>query len=764
MATKWKNFTRNSWVKAVTWLVSLAMVGLMTWQAMAFVIYIHSNHISIMDERMLSCDRVPDSYFAQELYFPAKDLLNRASYGNNEEAIKAGKTVDKNTLYESIYNEFCQYFYDEYYDDDAAVESSSDQANSSIYPAKEGSTNYLTDDMIDQIITALWDEGETLTDAIESARFRNWLRNNRGVYQHFLQKCIQDELNAFREITQNGDIYNQFDYYVYCKDTDTTLTNLSEADAKKLRDGNNRYHLVCAITKNDISFLSGTADPADLSHLSDDYAYDVKDAYSYDDVAYIAYKPSVLKDIQTEWAGNRKLLIQLIVVECAAAVVFLICLIILCFGAGRRPNDEKKYLVWYDRIWAEILYILYFCILGGWCCVFPFLDSSWSYLSDPMKYGLTISTTIAFAVSSLLLFLSQVRRIKAKQWLNGFLICQLFQKYVVRFVRWLAQQFQKSPLRRKILILAILLPLACMFWFTVPFIIAGLLYFGMREADSFEAVTNGAHDIRTGKTDTHIDLKHGGKELHALADDLNSISEGLGGAIDTAVKSERLKSELISNVSHDIKTPLTSIITYIDLLKKCNITDPTAQEYLAVLDQKAQRLRTLTTDLFDASKATSGAMKLHLAQTDFDALLRQALGERSEHIEKAGLDIRIQSQAPTLVNADGQLLWRILDNLISNCTRYALPGSRVYITIEPTGNTVTLTMKNISAAELNISADELMQRFTRGDRSRHTEGSGLGLSIAQSLAELMGGSCHVEIDGDLFKSVVSIPKWKDTQI
>ena len=195
------------------------------------------------------------------------------------------------------------------------------------------------------------------------------------------------------------------------------------------------------------------------------------------------------------------------------------------------------------------------------------------------------------------------------------------------------------------------------------------------------------------------------------------------------------------------------------MLKKCDIADETAQEYIRILEQKAQRLRTLTLDLFDASKATSGAMTVELAKTDLDALLRQALGERSEHIQRAGLDVRITSHPPVYVNADGRLLWRVLDNLISNCVRYAVPHSRVYADITQTDTMCVLTMKNISASELNISADELMQRFTRGDRSRHTEGSGLGLSIAQSLAELMYGTCRVEIDGDLFKAIVEIPRW-----
>ncbi|MGM9615987.1 sensor histidine kinase [Butyricicoccus sp.] len=767
MATKWKNFTRNSWVKAVVWLLSLLMAGVMAWQTMAFLLYLEENDPSVADMRMLSSETLPDTYLAEQLFYPAQDLLYRASYGSDETAIREGKFVHTDQLYYNIYDAYSSSVT---YDDEE--EYSASLANQPLYPAEESSTNYLTDEKIDAIISTLRrpDADPFYIEASDAANFRQWLTQNRGVYQFYWQQQVDAKLEEYRSTRDNTELYKQFDYVVYCKDSDTTLTNVSEAKAKQLKNKDSRYQMICAITDEGVQFADGSADPRVLSDINQKYQNYLEDdddgennTFHAGDTAYLALKPSALQEMQNEWSETRSQLIQLLGVDCSAGLIFLLCLILLCFGAGRRPDDSKAYLVGFDRIWAEVLYGVYFILLGLWCSMFVLLSDYWAYLSDPMKYGIAISGTVAFAAVSLVLLTSQVRRIKAKQWLDGFLLCRLFKKYVVRSVRWLAQQFGKTPLRQKIILLAILLPLLCMFWFTIPFIIAGLLYFGMREADSFEAVTQGAHEIRTGKSDIHIDLKHGSKELLALADDLNCISEGLGDAVDTAVKSERLKSELISNVSHDIKTPLTSIITYIDLLKKCNITDPAAQEYLSVLDQKAQRLRTLTTDLFDASKATSGAMKLHCVQTDMDALLRQSLGERSESIEKAGLDIRILSQAPTYVYADGQLLWRILDNLIANCTRYALPNSRVYITIEPDSSMVTLTMKNISAVELNISADELMQRFTRGDRSRHTEGSGLGLSIAQSLAELMGGSCHVEIDGDLFKAIVSIPKWEDSK-
>ena len=465
------------------------------------------------------------------------------------------------------------------------------------------------------------------------------------------------------------------------------------------------------------------------------------------------------------WSEIHRLLANLITIYAISAVVIALCLLVLCFGAGRRPDDDTYYLLGFDRIWTEAQIFFGICA----CIAFAGVISLFlNFFGDNITVSLSFTAictgvcaaSVAFAAVCLVIFLSQVRRLKARQWLNGWIIWRLFRKFGIASLCWLNKQFRKSPLRRRFIILSILLPLLCAAWIPIPVVIIVLLIVSMRLADSIEAVNRGAHDIRAGKTDTQITVReHVPKELAALAADLNGISEGLQEAVDTAVKSERLKSELISNVSHDIKTPLTSIVTYVDLLKKCDIADETAQEYIRILEQKAQRLRTLTLDLFDASKATSGAMTVELAKTDLDALLRQALGERSEHIQRAGLDVRITSHPPVYVNADGRLLWRVLDNLISNCVRYAVPHSRVYADIAQSASLCTLTIKNISATELNISADELMQRFTRGDRSRHTEGSGLGLSIAQSLAELMHGTCRVEIDGDLFKAIVEIPRW-----
>ena len=220
------------------------------------------------------------------------------------------------------------------------------------------------------------------------------------------------------------------------------------------------------------------------------------------------------------------------------------------------------------------------------------------------------------------------------------------------------------------------------------------------------------------------------------------------------MKSERLKTELITNVSHDIKTPLTSIINYVDLLKKEELQDERIREYVEILDMKSQRLKKLTEDLVEASKVSSGNVKLTIEEINLKELINQSIGEFKDRFEEKGLQIESNMPEGIKVKADNRYLYRVIENLFSNITKYALENSRVYIDITKEKNKISISMKNISKEKLNISSDELMQRFVRGDKARYTEGSGLGLSIAKSLTELQGGTFDIYIDGDLFKVVI----------
>ena len=284
--------------------------------------------------------------------------------------------------------------------------------------------------------------------------------------------------------------------------------------------------------------------------------------------------------------------------------------------------------------------------------------------------------------------------------------------------------------------------------------IAGL-YFVIRTVRQLKTLQTAAQKLAAGDLTYTVDTEKMYPVLKEHGDNLNAVSVGMSRAVNERMKSERFKTELITNVSHDLKTPLTSIVSYVDLLKKEPIESESAQEYIDVLDRQSQKLKKLTADLVDASKASSGALPVHSEKLDLGELLRQSAGEYTEKFAAAGIaPVLLVPEGETYVTADGRLLWRVLDNLLGNAVKYAQSGTRLYLELVQDETETVLTLKNISREPLNIPAEELMERFVRGDGSRHTDGSGLGLSIAKSLMELMGGKLALTLDGDLFKAAL----------
>ena len=279
----------------------------------------------------------------------------------------------------------------------------------------------------------------------------------------------------------------------------------------------------------------------------------------------------------------------------------------------------------------------------------------------------------------------------------------------------------------------------------------------IKELIYLDKIIIGSKAATEGKLNCNIEEKGRG-HLRELAHDINNIRDGLRKSIESEIKSENMKTELITNVSHDLKTPLTSIINYIDLLKRENIESETAKDYINILDKKSQRLKVLIDDLFEASKATSGAMELNITKIDIVQLLKQSLGENDERFKNSNLSVKLDiPDTKIFINGDGQRLYRVFENLISNIVKYSLSNTRVYIQMYVDDeNKVVIIMRNISAYELDFCANEITNRFKRGDSSRSTEGSGLGLAIAKSIVELHGGKFNIEVDGDLFKSIIKL--------
>ncbi|MGL5352778.1 MAG: sensor histidine kinase, partial [Clostridium sp.] len=269
-------------------------------------------------------------------------------------------------------------------------------------------------------------------------------------------------------------------------------------------------------------------------------------------------------------------------------------------------------------------------------------------------------------------------------------------------------------------------------------------------------IMNGVNKIKAGELNYKIDIK-GNNEFTVLAENINAIGSGLDNAIEERVKSERMKSELITNVSHDLKTPLTSILNYVDLLKQEEVKPEHLNDYITILDQKSKRLKVLIEDLFEAAKATSGTVELNIEKIQLNQLLTQSIAEMEGKINEANLDMKINfPENKIYINADGKKLFRVFENLISNIVKYSLGGTRVYIDLCSDDENAYVTFKNISAYELDFEDGEITERFKRGDASRSEEGSGLGLSIAKGLIEIQGGEFTIQSDGDLFKATVKL--------
>lgn len=337
----------------------------------------------------------------------------------------------------------------------------------------------------------------------------------------------------------------------------------------------------------------------------------------------------------------------------------------------------------------------------------------WNYLSDVMKRGsiirtLLIMTSLYIVIGLFLFFMSAVLYIWPIGVLAGLILTIVY----------------------------------------IVLLIKNLVY--------LDKIMVGARAGAEGKLNYKIDEKGRG-HLRELAHDINNIKEGLKKSVENEMKSENMKTELITNVSHDLKTPLTSIINYIDLLKRENIEPESARDYVSILDKKSQRLKVLIEDLFEASKAASGAMELNITKIDVGQLLKQALGENDERFIESKLEVKLNiPNEKIFINGDGKRLYRVFENLISNIVKYSLTNTRVYIDMFKENDEVTIVMKNISAYELSFDTNEITNRFKRGDDSRSTEGSGLGLAIAKSIIELHNGSFKIEVDGDLFKSIIKL--------
>ena len=456
----------------------------------------------------------------------------------------------------------------------------------------------------------------------------------------------------------------------------------------------------------------------------------------------------------------------------AGGVLGALALALLVYGAGRRRNqDGTLSLPWLDRkVSADLLGVgmavvaILWLLLGG-------LDvsSEAEYSLSILPAGPLIGTGVAVALLAIGC-VSLARRYRAGV-LGDNLSLRRLRERIPR-PRELWHRLLDFLLRfwaAGLCFLGLcLLEFLCAFdavaysgggiliWFLLKVLQGALVVYVILAMKELRA---GGDQLAAGNLDYKVPTDRLYGEFRRHGENLNNLRQGIQHAVEEQMKSERMKTELITNVSHAIKTPLTSIVSYVDLLKKEPMPTDQAKEYLDVLDRQAARLKKLIEDLVEASKASTGSLTVHFQPTDVNVLLSQSSGEYQERLAARDLSLVLTpaEEAPW-ISADGQLLWRVFENLLSNAQKYAMPGTRVYLSCQATEAEVAVTFRNISATPLNISAEELMDRFVRGDAARSTEGSGLGLSIARDLTQLQHGRFDLTIDGDLFKVVLTFPR------
>lgn len=471
-----------------------------------------------------------------------------------------------------------------------------------------------------------------------------------------------------------------------------------------------------------------------------------------------------------------------LVLLAVCAMIMLTGLIFLAAVSGRRPDSDDVHFLKADRIFTDLGLALWIgiqvALVGLTGELLRFADSQWQLLMKPVAaLFLVLSGSLALYAWTL-----TWKRIKTGTLLRHTFVVWCASKCfgaVSKPVRKALRRLRSGPVDRMPLLIAT--GFLALNAFTIifgglltatmgvfGFIIGGVIYLSgiallalylIRQDQVLARIETSLTAIEAGDLSLPM-VPEGPARLKSISSKVNGIAVGYQTALETALKSERMKTELITNVSHDLKTPLTSILNYIDLLKRAGLSAPEAADYLAVLDQKSQRLKTLTEDLFEAAKASSGNLSVQAEPLRLQEFLHQSAGEVRDRMTQANLELKLTTplpDQPLTVHADGRHLWRIMENLFLNVLKYAMPGSRVYLDLQRSEQNAVITLKNISALPLVDVDDTLTERFVRGDAARTTDGSGLGLAIAKSLAELQTGHFKIETDGDLFKAILTLP-------
>ena len=624
------------------------------------------------------------------------------------------------------------------------------------------------------------------------------LGNIYSDYQNYQMgfEHLEEGNTNFTYIYANNDtkkvVTNKTSYENYAELEKNVQNLISEKDVKymviypKLKDFNSNMNVSKSDKWEKLRSYSSEKKWNSVFAVAVDTTYTIQDQFYQNKVAYDNNIPY--------FKGTTWLLVLSI-------ILFLGATIWLTLEAGRTAEDEELHLNGFDHWKTEIaaVLIVLIWIVGSYIGIhfwngniYTMINDIPTYLKDGGTYfeyyyarGMDVSS--AYMSASLYLpslsiaelaeiyfygvftlgcffmgYVSLIKRIKGRNlWKNSLL------RVIVRFIYKIYDNRKKTT--KTVLLLCgffLVQGIAVLFRNGVTMLLVlladvGVFYVALNGLLLKEKLKKGIEEIALGNMEYQIPLQGLRGENLKLAEMINGIANGFHMAVEEAMKNERLKTDLITNVSHDIKTPLTSIINYVAILKQSDIADPKIQGYLDILEAKAQRLKTLTEDVVEASKVSSGNISLEYMDVDLVEMIQQTEGEMAEKFEARNLKMIVNLPAePAVVHVDGRRMWRVLENIFGNAAKYAMPGTRVYADLKLEEDTVDLSLKNVSEHQLNISADELTERFIRGDLSRSSEGSGLGLSIAQSLTTMQGGTFNLYLDGDLFRVNIRFPRVK----
>ena len=604
-----------------------------------------------------------------------------------------------------------------------------------------------------QIFSGLLEAPE---DAIFVAFRDIYLAEDKNDGSETIEQSLEKRLN-------NLYCADKVNYYVKCNDT--VFTNCGAASEKDLMTSQ-FYRL---ILRDENGYM-------EVKSSQKRYYSIVKEIFSYDKTTSItictSVKEAYVNECKEVWDRQYAIVKETFVTLLVCAVISLLLLVYLLCVCGKN-KDGEHHSMWVDNIWIEMHLAFIVGIAGGlvvscFLLVDKFAVEGFSY--NLLNIIVAFSAVIASSVV-LMSLLSIVRNIKCKRFVESSIIIRVVRWIFKKIIKYRNLIFKTLSKKSGILLITMLLVYTVIIgvsaigaehspiWLAIGIILFGLasfiIAFRMRDLDE---IKKGVSEVRKGNVAYKIpELKS--EDMKVLANNINDIAKGLDESVSAKVKAERLKTELITNVSHDLKTPITSIINYIELLSKIDDLPEEAKDYISVVAKKSERLKNLTQDLFDISKVQSGNEAVLLEKINVALLINQSLGENDREIQNSGLPFCVDASKELYISADGRKISRVISNLISNILKYTMKNTRVFITAFERDAEVIIEFKNIASYPMNFAGDEIVGRFVRGDESRTADGNGLGLAIAKSYTEICNGKFEVIIDGDMFKVFLKFKKY-----